>query len=89
MGLWVSLSPQTLPAATSEFPAATPRLFLLQEVMFKTVKYTESVNSLEMFLKGDYMVKTEQAQARLGFNEHNMLIIGFVYHEALLRDHDD
>eukprot|EP00434_Breviolum_minutum_P019498 symbB.v1.2.017199.t1/scaffold1338.1/size124487/2 len=28
--------------------------------MFKTVKYTDSVNSLEMFLKGDYMVKTEQ-----------------------------
>jgi len=32
----------------------------LEEVMFKTVKYTDSVNSLEMFLKGDYMVKTEQ-----------------------------
>ena len=35
--------------------------------MFKTVKYTDSVNSLEMFLKGDYMVKTEQAQAMFGF----------------------
>ena len=38
------------------------RAILLQEVMFKTVKYTDSVNSLEMFLKGDYMVKTEQAR---------------------------
>ena len=31
-----------------------------QDVMLKEVKYTDSVNPLEMFLKGDYMVKTEQ-----------------------------
>ena len=35
-----------------------------QDVMREEVKYTDSVNPLEMFLKGDYIMKTEEVEAR-------------------------
>ena len=31
-----------------------------QDVMLEEVKYTDSVNALEMFLKGDYIMRTEE-----------------------------